>query len=214
RFLPRGGPSRGPSEVIRYTSGNPPDSTRPLSPLMSDSPETTVRVLRLKRGEDRRLAAGHLWVFSNEIDTGDTPLTDFASGEIAQLRTHRDAVIGYAYVNPHALICARILTHDAAPPDIRALIGRRLQAALVLREGLSARPFYRWVYGESDLLPGLVLDRYGDVVVGQIATAGMEALKEEVSEAVRRTLAPRALYWKNDGGARELEQLPLIAASG
>ena len=87
--------------------------------MPSDPPRTAPRLLRLKRGEERRLAAGHLWVFSNEIDTGDTPLTDFASGEIAQLRTHRDAVLGYAYVNPHALICARILTHDAAPPDIR-----------------------------------------------------------------------------------------------
>ncbi|HEX4387607.1 MAG TPA: class I SAM-dependent rRNA methyltransferase [Steroidobacteraceae bacterium] len=181
---------------------------------MSDQPETGPRVLRLKRGEERRLASGHLWVFSNEIDTGDTPLTDFAPGEMAQLRTHRDAVIGYAYVNPHALICARILTRDAAPPDVRALIERRLKAALVLREGLSGRPFYRWVYGESDLLPGLVLDRYGDVVVGQIATAGMEALREDVSEAVRRTLAPRALYWKNDTAARDLEHLTHIGASG
>jgi 23S rRNA (cytosine1962-C5)-methyltransferase len=178
--------------------------------LQSDAPEKAPRVLRLKRGEERRLAAGHLWVFSNEIDTDATPLTAFRPGERAELRTNRDAFIGYVYVNPHALICARILSHDAARPIDTTLIETRLKAALALREALSEKPYYRWVYGESDLLPGLVLDRYGDVVVGQIATAGMEALKEEVSEAVRRTLAPRALYWKNDTGARELEHLPQL----
>jgi 23S rRNA (cytosine1962-C5)-methyltransferase len=63
------------------------------------------------------------------------------------------------------------------------------------------------VFGESDGLPGLVLDRYGDVVVGQIATAGMEAWRRDRSRG-RSVLNPRALVWKNDGGARELEQLP------
>ena len=64
------------------------------------------------------------------------------------------------------------------------------------------------MFGESDGLPGLVLDRYGDIIVGQIATAGMEALRGEIEAAVVSVLAPRALVWKNDGGARELEQLP------
>ena len=90
----------------------------------------------------------------------------------------RDRFLGYAYVNPHALICARILGREpgAILPG-RSLLVHRLQVALALRERLYAQPFYRLVYGESDGLPGLVLDRYGDVVVGQIATAGMEALQ-------------------------------------
>lgn len=167
-----------------------------------------ARALTLRRGEERRLAAGHLWVFSNEIDTERTPLSGFAPGELAELRTHRGAFVGYAYVNPHALICARILSHDAAQPVDRALIERRLRAALALRARLGTEPCYRWVFGESDALPGLVLDRYGDVVIGQIATAGMEALREEVAAAVRAVLDPAGLFWKNDGAARELEQLP------
>ena len=171
-----------------------------------------VPVLRLKRGEDRRLASGHLWVFSNEIDTDATPLTAFAPGAIAELRSHREAFIGYVCVNPHALICARILSRDAAQPVDAALIEKRLRAALALRERLSALPYYRWVFGESDQLPGLVLDRYGDLIVGQIATAGMEALKAEVESAVRKVLAPRGLFWKNDSGSRELENLPRVAA--
>ena len=167
-----------------------------------------ARSLVLKRGEERRLAAGHPWVFSNEIDTEHSPLSAFAPGELAQLTTHRGGFVAYAYVNPHALICARILSREAAQPVDRALIERRLTGALALRTRLSAAPYYRWVFGESDALPGLVLDRFGDVVVGQIATAGMEALKAEVAAAVRAVLDPAGLYWKNDTAARDLEQLP------
>lgn len=162
----------------------------------------------LKRGEERRLVAGHPWVFSNEIDTERSPLSAFAPGELATLSTHRGGFVGYAYVNPHALICARILSRDAARPVDRGLIELRLAAALALRKRLGPDPYYRWVFGESDALPGLVLDRYGDVIVGQIATAGMEALKGEVAAAVRAVLEPAALYWKNDTAARDLEQLP------
>jgi 23S rRNA (cytosine1962-C5)-methyltransferase len=172
------------------------------------SPDSAASVLILRRGEERRLLAGHPWVFSNEIDTERTPLSAFAPGALAELRTHRDGFIGYAYVNPHALICARLLSRDAAHRIDRALIARRLAAALALRERLSPAPYYRWVFGESDGLPGLVLDRYGEVVVGQIATAGMEALRTEVEAAVREVLNPGALFWKNDSAARDLEQLP------
>jgi len=179
--------------------------------LHADSSDAPARVLRLKRGEDRRLAAGHLWVFSNEIDTASTPLTAFDVGAVAELRTSRDAFLGYVCVNPHALICARILSRDAAQPVDRALIERRLATALVLREKLGRAQYCRWVFGESDLLPGLVLDRYGDLVVGQIATAGMEALKHEIEAAVRSVASPRGLFWKNDSAARELEHLPQLA---
>lgn len=177
--------------------------------LRSD-PAAAVRLLRLKRGEDRRLAAGHLWVFSNEVDTASTPLSDFAAGELAQLRSQRDVFLGYAYVNPHALICARILSHDAARPVDAALIEQRLRAALALRAQLGDARHCRWVFGESDLLPGLVLDRYGELLVGQIATAGMEALRTQIEAAVRRVANPACLFWKNDSGARELEHLPQL----
>ena len=177
----------------------------------ADSADPAARVLRLKRGEERRLAAGHLWVFSNEIDTASTPLVAFAPGEQAELRSHRDAFLGYACVNPHALICARILSRHAAQPVNPGLIESRLTAALALRQRLGSPDYCRWVFGESDLLPGLVLDRYGELVVGQIATAGMEALKDEIETAVRRVVNPRGLFWKNDSAARDLEALPQVA---
>ena len=175
-----------------------------------------VAVLRLKPGEDRRLRAGHLWVFSNEVDNQATPLGGFAVGAIARVHSERDQFLGYAYVNPHALICARILSRSPVHPPDRSLLAHRLKMALALRERLAAAPYYRVVFGEADGLPGLVLDRYGALVVGQIATAGMEALRADVEAAVADVLAPETLVWKNDGGARDLEQLPrqIITAIG
>jgi 23S rRNA (cytosine1962-C5)-methyltransferase len=164
--------------------------------------------LRLKRDEDRRLSAGHLWVFSNEVDTARTPLPGFEPGALCRVLSDRDKFLGYAYVNPHSLICARILGRDPEYPPNKSLIVHRLQVAQSLRRSLYDRPFYRLAYGESDALPGLVLDRFGDVVVGQIATAGMEAMRADVEAAVRKAIAPAALLWKNDSGARDLEGLP------
>jgi 23S rRNA (cytosine1962-C5)-methyltransferase len=175
----------------------------PAAPL-----DANARVLRLKRGEERRLLAGHLWVFSNEVDTDRTPLGQFPAGTLVELRSYRDAFLAHAYINPHALICARILSRDAAQPVSAELIERRLTAALALRAQLGDARYCRWVFGESDLLPGLVLDRYDEVVIGQIATAGMEALRTSIEDAVRRVANPRALIWKNDSAARDLEQLP------
>ena len=184
-------------------------SARTLSPHTAQLPE-----LRLKRGEDRRLSAGHLWVFSNEVDTARTPLPGFEPGALCRVLSDRDKFLGYAYVNPHSLICARILGRDPEYPPDKSLIVHRLQVAQSLRRSLYERPFYRLVYGESDALPGLVLDRFGDVVVGQIATAGMEAMRADVEAAVRKAIAPAAMLWKNDAGVRELEGLPSYVETG
>jgi 23S rRNA (cytosine1962-C5)-methyltransferase len=173
---------------------------------------TTLPELRLKRGEDRRLSAGHLWVFSNEVDTARTPLQSFQPGALCRIVSERDKFLGYAYVNPHSLISARILGRDPEYPPGKSLIVHRLQVAQSLRRSLYERPFYRLAYGESDALPGLVLDRFGDVVVGQIATAGMEAMRADVEAAVRKAIAPVAMLWKNDAGVRELEGLPAYVA--
>jgi 23S rRNA (cytosine1962-C5)-methyltransferase len=164
--------------------------------------------LKLKRNEERRLRAGHLWVYSNEVDTGATPLSSFKAGDAVQLCSHRDEFLGYATVNPQALLCARLLSRDPLLPIGQPLLERRLRDALALRERLYASSHYRLVFGESDGLPGLVLDRYGDVVVGQTATAGMDALIPLLDAVVRNELQPRSLVWKNNGSARDLENLP------
>jgi 23S rRNA (cytosine1962-C5)-methyltransferase len=181
-------------------------STPPAA--MPEATASELPELRLKPREEKRLAAGHLWIFSNEVDTERTPLASFEPGALCRVVASHDRFLGYAYVNPHALICARILGRDPAYPPGKSLIAHRLQVALALRERIYPRPFYRLVYGESDGLPGLVLDRYGDVVVGQTGTAGMEALKPAIVAAVEKVIRPGTFIWKNDSGARDLEGLP------
>src|ERR1700729_3337538 len=164
---------------------------------MTDSREAAqLPVLRLKRNEDRRLHAGHLWIFSNEIDTQQTPLPKFKPGELVRVLAHNDRALGLAYVNPKSLISARVLS-TWTPPDTAWLAGR-IRTALALRERLYSQPYYRLVYGESDGLPGLVVDRYGSACVVQIGTAGMEELKAEIQEALIQVLKCEALLFKND----------------
>ncbi len=167
----------------------------------------SVPVLKLKRGEDRRLRSGHLWIFSNEVDTAATPLTQFEPGAVVDVRSDRDQFLGFAYVNPRTLIAARIVGRDPAYPLDGSLIVHRLRVALALRERLYREPYYRLVFGESDGLPGLVLDRYGDVIVAQSGTAGIDRLRAEVESAIRKVVNAREIVWKNDSGARELEGL-------
>lgn len=167
----------------------------------------TTPVLKLKRGEDRRLRAGHLWIFSNEVDTTATPLTQFEPGAAVQVLSDRDQFLGHAYVNPRTLIAARIVGRDPAYPLDASLLVHRLRVALSLRERLYREPYYRLVYGESDGLPGLVVDRYGDVVVAQSGTAGIDRLRADIEAALDKVIHPKTIVWKNDSGARELEGL-------
>jgi 23S rRNA (cytosine1962-C5)-methyltransferase len=170
--------------------------------------------LRLKRNEDRRLQAGHLWIFSNEVDTQQTPLTKFKAGELVRVLAHNDRALGLAYVNPQSLISARML-ETWKVPDV-AWLATRIRAALELRERLYSKPYYRLVYGESDGLPGLVIDRYGSSCVVQIGTAGMEQLKSQIQQALEQVLQCQALLFKNDSSVREMEGLPnyVEAATG
>lgn len=163
--------------------------------------------LRLRKNEDRRLRAGHLWVFSNEIDVERTPLTAFQPGDAVEVQDARGAPLGMAYVNPRSLIAARLVSRDRDARLDRALLKRRLARALSLRERLFDRPFYRLAYGESDGVPGLVADRFGDHVVVQLTTAGMERAKDDVVQALRDVLSPAGILFRNDSSGRQLEGL-------
>lgn len=184
---------------------------QPAAPVHAPRPGAgaDLPVLRLRDREERRLQAGHLWVFSNEIDVEATPLTAFVPGDAVRIHTSRNRFLGYGYVNPRTLIAARILSRDPAHPVARPLFVHRLKVALALRERLYASPYYRLAFGESDGLPGLVVDRYGDVCVAQLTTAGMDVRRAEILEALERTVKPRAVLWKNDSSVRELEGLSL-----
>jgi 23S rRNA (cytosine1962-C5)-methyltransferase len=163
--------------------------------------------LVLRRGEERRLRAGHLWVFSNEVDVAKTPLGAFQPGDPVQILDHAGKPLGTGYAHPNTLICARLVDRAGHALD-RSLIVHRLKIALSLREKLYAEPYYRLVFGESDGLPGLTVDRFGDVIVAQATTAGMERLRAEITEALLKVLSPSTLIWKNDSSARVMEGLP------
>jgi len=164
--------------------------------------------LRLRKDEDRRLRAGHLWVFSNEVDVERTPLTAFAPGDAVQVQDARGAPLGTGYVNPRSLIAFRLLSRDAHAELDGAFLKRRLTRALSLRQMLFDRPFYRLAYGESDGLPGLVVDRFGGTLVVQVTTAGMERVKDGIVDALREVVSPDAILFRNDSSGRALEGLP------
>lgn len=164
--------------------------------------------LRLMKYEERRLRAGHLWVFSNEVDVATTPLKNFEPGQGVEIQDYRGKVLGTGYVNPHSLICARLLSRDDRYPFSASLIVHRLKVALALRKRFYSQPFYRVVYGEADGLPGLIVDRYGGVLVVQMTTAGMERLREQIVAALIKVFAPESILLRNDVPIRDLEQLP------
>ncbi len=163
--------------------------------------------LRLKANADRRLRAGHLWVFSNEVDVAATPLNTFASGDQAILETSSGKPLGIVAVSPNNLICARLLSRDAAHVLDKSLLVHRINVALSLRERLFDKPYYRLVFGDSDLLPGLVVDRFGDILVVQLASATMEKHKVEVVAALVQVCKPSGILFKNDSAARDAEGL-------
>lgn len=163
--------------------------------------------LRLKTNCDRRLKGGHLWVFSNEVDTVQTPLTALQAGQEAQLLNASGKPMGLVTVSPDNLICARLHSRDSIHGLDKSLLVHRIKIALSLREQLFDKPCYRLVYGESDLLPGLVVDRFADYLVVQITTPGMERVRDQVVEALVQVLKPAGILLKNDGAARKAEQL-------
>lgn len=169
----------------------------------------TLPPLRLKRNEDRRLRAGHLWVFSNEVDVAATPLTAFAPGDPVQIQDSRGAAVGSGYVNPRSLICARLVSQRPEATLGPDLLRRRIARALSIRERIYGEngPFYRLIYGEGDGLPGLIADRFGDVLVVQITTAGMERVRDDIVAILEETLHPAGILLRNDTSTREMEGL-------
>ncbi len=170
-----------------------------------------LKTLRLKKNEDRRIRAGHVWVYSNEIDTKVSPLNEFIAGEEVFVESSDKTKLGVAYINPHSLITARLFTRRAHERLNTDLLIQRIQNALLLRKRLFAKPYYRLVFGESDALPGLVADRFGDILVLQINTAGMDVKTDMILEAFRTVLPEiQCIILRNDSGIRQQEGLEKI----
>lgn len=163
--------------------------------------------LYLRRRQERRVQRGHPWVFSNEVAIERSPLGSFEAGECVNVLSHSGKPLGSAFVNPHTLICARLVSREADRPLDEALIEGRLAHALELRKALGLWPDCRLVYAESDRLPGLIVDGFSGVLVVQIGTAGMERVRDEIVRALVRLCEPAAVVLRNDLASRSLEGL-------
>lgn len=162
-------------------------------------------MITLKKNHDRRIRRGHLWVFSNEI--GDPSVSSLEPGSIHEMRDSSGEFLGMVYVNPGSLIAARILSRRRTAID-EDFFKERILSALDLRKRLYPfRQSYRLIFSESDFLPGLIVDRYGSVLVLQSLTAGMDALLEQVVGVLVELLSPDAIYLRNDSPVRLLEGL-------
>lgn len=155
-----------------------------------------------------RSRPGHPWVFANEIL--DPPVAQLPPGDAVEVADPGGRVLGRGYCNPHSLITIRMVTRGDADLDTPALYTERLTNALALRRRvLPKRSSFRVCAGEADGLPGLLIDKYEDVLVAQITTLGMERRKDVLRIAIEQALAPRGVVVRNDVGSRALEGLPL-----
>jgi 23S rRNA (cytosine1962-C5)-methyltransferase len=186
-----------------------PDTTVVERTAAIEADDPTIRpVVTLQPGGHRRGEGGHPWVYSNEIAM-DAAAKGLPAGALVTLRRADERPFGVATFNPHTLIAARLRDRDAARAVNKRFFARRLERALRLRERLYDTPYYRLVHAEADGLPGLVVDRFGGVLVVQANTAGMDLLLPVVVEALRGLLSPVAIVLRNDSPARTLEGLPL-----
>jgi 23S rRNA (cytosine1962-C5)-methyltransferase len=158
----------------------------------------------LKPKEEGRLQKGHLWAFSNEVAEAPAGLPP---GSLADLCPSGAGFLGRGFYHPHSLIAFRILSSEKEDIN-QAFFEKRFAEALALREKLyPATSAYRLIYGESDHLPGLVVDRYGDYLVVQVLSAGMELFKEMLIRALDALVHPKGMVWRSDAAVRALEGL-------
>jgi len=157
-------------------------------------------------GRDKRIAAGHSWAYSNEIRM-DEAAKALPPGSPVTLHRVDGKPLGIGTFNPHSLIAFRRFGGPGEGPLDADFMERRLARALALRERLFDAPYYRLVHAEADGLPGLVVDRFADVLAVQAGTAGIEALLDAILAALGAVLAPAAVVIRNDGPFRRLEGL-------
>jgi len=172
-----------------------------------DTPATRPQI-HLLPGRSRRFRSGHPWIFSNEI-VMNAEAKALPPGGLATIVDAGAERLGVGTFNPHSLIGLRVLSRDPDQIIDQAFLAERLRRAVALRDRLYDRPFYRLIHAEADGLPGLVIDRYGDIVVLEANTAGMESLLPTILAALDEVLAPSAVLLQNDGAVRKLEGLDL-----
>lgn len=167
---------------------------------------------KLLLNPDARPAAvrGRPWIFSNQLRF-DARTRALPAGAVVRVAEPSGRVIGLYHFNPRSLIAARLLTRNADRKIDAGFFAERLGRALALRSALFDRPYYRLCHAEGDNLPGLVVDRYADVLVVQPNSAGMMTATDLICDALEQLLKPSAILLSADGPAREQEGLAPVA---
>lgn len=160
----------------------------------------------LKPGRDAPLHGGNPWVFSQAIARLEP--ADLAAGDGVEVRDAAGQPLGFGYYNPHTTIAVRMLAFNLAVPPA-AIVRHRLKAALAMRQRIipPGTNCYRLINGDGDGLSGVVVDRYDDVLVVQLLTAGAERMRGELLEQLTARIAPRAIFERSAGAVRRQEGL-------
>ena len=159
----------------------------------------------LKPDKDKPIRGFHPWIFSGAIDLLDD---EFKSGDLVKVYSNKEEFLGVGYLNPRSQIAVRMLTFQDEVIDVPFFI-RRMEIAKKLREDFlpPKTNAFRLIHSEGDFLPGLIVDRYTDYLVAQFLTAGMEALKPMVLEALKTVFEAKGIYERDDIEMRRLEGL-------
>jgi 23S rRNA (cytosine1962-C5)-methyltransferase len=172
--------------------------------------DSSAGVVRLARNREASCLTGHLWIFAGEIDgVKGTP----APGDLVEVRNAAGRLCGRGFFNPHSKIRVRLLTvRDQADQEISdEFWAGRVRGAVALRDRVVAdTTAYRLVHAEGDLLPGLIVDRYGDLLVMQTLAYGMDRRKEFLAELLMAATGANRVYLRNDSKSRTLEGLPVM----
>ncbi len=155
---------------------------------------------------DKRAQSGYPWIYSNEIKM--TPEAKaLPPGSLVLFREPGGRPVAQGFFNPHSLIAGRVLSRNVTRAINQAFFVERLEQALTIRQKLGLDEFGRIIHAEADRLPGLIIDRMGDVVVVECNAAGMSLLEAPLMAAIRAVLAPKTIVLRNDSPARGLEGL-------
>ena len=164
-------------------------------------------IVTLKKGEGRALKAGSAWVYDNEIDS---IMGSFENGDIVTVHDFDGYFLGYGFINTKSKITVRILSRKKDTVIDDAFLEERVQAAWDYRKQVIDTGSCRLIFGEADFLPGIVVDKFADVLVVESLALGIDKLKLQILDAVKRVLAKdgitvRGIYERSDAKVREQE---------
>lgn len=162
----------------------------------------------LTKSRKKRIEQGHPWIFKNEIESVEGQPQP---GELVEVKNHQGRYLATGYYNPASQITVRVVSYEPITAMDKAFFVSRFEQALQHRERfVTGGDAYRLIYGEADFVPGLTVDRFGDVLVVQLLTLAMDQCRDVIVEALVEVVKPKGIYERSDVGVRELEGLEQV----